>query len=113
MEKAIIEKIKKQMIEINKLSSYDNYFNLNHQVDKILGNIFKLIEISDDDEKKQTYETIWKHLDYTNGREVKFAKNAYNKARKKNARKIRESEYSSSLKKAINQIDLDLSHFKN
>ena len=113
METEIIEKIKKQIIEIKKLDSDDRYFNLDGHVKIILNNLLELIKNSNDKEIKQRYELIWRTLDCRNDREVKFAKWAYDKARSKNAAKIREMEYRTKLLQTIELVESDLSHFIN
>ncbi len=108
MKEEIIELIKDKLSEITKLSFEDRHFHLKYYVDAILENIVKLINISDNEEEKQSYKFIWDRLNHTNEKEVEFAKRAYDKAKKKNAAKIRETEYNLSLRKAIRQIDVDL-----
>lgn len=113
MDEEIIEKIREEIIVIKKISCDERHFRLDGHVNIILDYLLKLMKISKDEESKQKYEFIWKDLDYTSERKVKFAKWAYDKARKKNAAQKRESEYCSSLKNAISQIEHELSHFRN
>ncbi len=109
MENSIIESIRKQLIEINNLSSDDRHFYLSQYVENILNDIMKLIKMTDNKEKKQTYEFLYDGLYLTLDKEVWSAKNSFNKAKKKNARPIRLNEYNTTLKKAIKQINFELS----
>ena len=116
MEKLIdeyIEKIRMQIIDIKNLSSEDKFFRLEDYVKSILDLISELSKLLNDDNDKRMYETLWNNLDYTLGREVEIAKSAYYKARKKNARLIRESEYHKMLHAAIKQVEFELSYFRN
>jgi flagellin-specific chaperone FliS len=115
MEKLIIEfheKIKKQIIDIKQLSSEDKYFRLDDYVKSILNLISELSNLLNDENDKRKYDKIWTNLDYTLDRKVKYAKSAYNKARKKNAPFIRESEYRTMLHDAIKQVELELADFR-
>ena len=111
MEKEIVKKIKDQINEIEQLSSHDRHFRLSGCVNYILEQLIELIKISNDKNKIQKYENIWRGLNCRNDRDVKFAKLAYDKARKKNARYIRETEYNSQFIKAVRLVKLELSHF--
>lgn len=116
MENLIVEysqKIQKQIFDIKKLSTEDNYFKLDDYVKSILNLISELSDLLKDEIEKRKYDNIWKNLDYTLNREVKYAKIAYNKARAKNAPRIRESEYRSKLLDAIKQVELELTSFRN
>ncbi|RLD77479.1 MAG: hypothetical protein DRJ10_11860 [Bacteroidetes bacterium] len=113
MENEIIDKIKAQISEMQKLSSDDKHFRLKHYVDSILTKLMDLMNQTDDEKKKEEYLFIRKELDYTNGREVKFAENAFYEARKKRSAKILEYEYHKKLERAIRQVKLELSKFTN
>ncbi|RLD41683.1 MAG: hypothetical protein DRI89_09185 [Bacteroidetes bacterium] len=109
MENNILESIRKQLFEINNLSSDDRYFYLSQYVGSVLNDILKLIKLADNKEKKQIYKSRYDGLYLTLDKEVWSAKNAFNKAKKKNARPIRINEYNTILKNAIQQINFELS----
>ena len=116
MEKLIAEfteNIRKQIIDIKNLSSEDKFFRLDDYVKSILDLIAESSKLLNDDNDKIKYDTLWNNLDHTLGREVNNAKSAYYKAREKNARHIRESEYRKMLHEAIKQVESELSYFRN
>jgi len=116
MEKLIIEfreKIKNQIIYIKQLSSEDKYFRLDEYVKSTLNLISQLSNLLNDEKDKRKYDTIWNNLDYTLDRKVKYAKRAFEEARKKNAPLVRESEYRTKLHEAIKMVEFELTEFRD
>ena len=112
MEQQIIEKIKALLVDIKKISYEDRHFNLDWLVSEILKNVLELKRLSKNEEDNQQFELIWRALDHTKEKEVKFARLAFEKSRKKNAPFIREKEYRISLIRAIEQVESELTHFR-
>jgi len=112
MEQQIFEKIRQLNADIKKISYEDRHFNLDWLVSEILNHVLELKRISQNAEDKQQFELIWKALDHTSEKEVKFARLAFEKSRKKNAPFIREKEYRLSLIGAIEQVESELTHFR-
>ena len=103
------EKIRQIFEEINDLRRDDYaYYDLKRNVSAILEELNGLIAEESDEEKKIWYRQTFLELAHTDTKEVEFVKHYEDSMRKKNAAKIRRTEYFEAVEKAYNQIYMDL-----
>lgn len=104
MKEEYLNNIDEFYIKICDLTSSDNPSTLEYFVKQILDLILKL---QNEDENCE-YEETYRQLNHTLKKEVGYAKSAYEKTLKRNAAKVRMTEYDKQLENAIKQIQIDI-----
>lgn len=104
-----VEKIKQLYSELNKLRLDDYaYYPFQRQVDQILDEINALMGEEPDEKKKIPLRIAYSGLSHTAGKEVGYIKYHQDLMHKKNAAKVRRTEYYNSISKAVDQVYMDI-----
>jgi hypothetical protein len=104
-----IERIRQIFDDMNKLRLDDySYYAFKRNISSILEEINGLIAEEQDEQKKIHYQHAYSALAHTDNKEVEFIKYHQDLMRKKNAAKVRRTEYFDAVEKAYDQIYRDL-----
>lgn len=104
MKEECLNKINEYYNKIGASTSSDNPSTLEYSVKQILELIIKLQNVDNNYE----YEESYRRLNHTLKKEVRYAISAYEKTLKRNAAKVRKTEYNQQLETAITQIRIDI-----
>lgn len=104
MKEECLNKINEYYNKICALTSSDNPSTLEYSVKQILELIIKL----QNGDNNYEYEESYRSLNHTLKKEVRYAISAYEKTLKRNAAKVRKTEYNQQLESAIMQIRIDI-----
>lgn len=104
-----IERIRQIFDDMNKLRLDDySYYTFKRNIASILEELNGLITEEEDKQKKIYYQQAFSALAHTDNKEVEFIKYHQDLMRKKNAAKVRRTEYFEAVEKAYGQIYMDL-----
>jgi hypothetical protein len=104
-----IERIRQIFDDMNKLRLDDySYSSFKRNISSILMEVNGLIAEEQDEQKKLYYQHAYSALAHTDNKEVEFVKYHQDLMRKKNAAKVRRTEYFDAVEKAYDQVYIDL-----
>lgn len=105
------EKIKEILDKIHNLYMEERgvYYRLKRYCEEILTIISEKLQSTEDETERRNYYMALSRLSHTSTKEVSYVEHHQDLMRKRNAAKVRRTEYENALNNAIRQIEMDLS----